>query len=77
MLRPSRWLLSARGCPFKCGFCNSPQLFGSAARGWEVPAILDELQRLTVEAGVLEVCIVDNVCTAVPRRTLQLSCATA
>ena len=70
--QPMVTFMTARGCPFKCGFCNSPQLFGKAVRGWEVPAILDELQRLTVEAGVREVSFVDDVFTAVPRRTLQL-----
>ncbi len=69
---PMVTFMTARGCPFKCGVCNSPQLFGKAVRGWEVPAILDELQRLTVEEGVLEVSFVDDVFTAVPRSTLEL-----
>ncbi len=70
--KPMVTFMTARGCPFKCGFCNSPLLFGKAVRGWEVPAILDELQRLVVEAGVQEVSFVDDVFTAVPRRTLEL-----
>lgn len=69
---PMVTFMTQRGCPFKCGFCSSPNLHGRKVRGFSVDRIIAELQRLSGELGVREVSFVDDVFTVHPSRLLSL-----
>jgi anaerobic magnesium-protoporphyrin IX monomethyl ester cyclase len=69
--RPMVTFMTARGCPHRCGFCSSPLLLGRKVRGWPIPRVLDELQRLVAQ-GVREVSFVDDVFTIQRERALAL-----
>jgi radical SAM superfamily enzyme YgiQ (UPF0313 family) len=71
-LHPMITMMTARGCPHRCGFCSSPTLLGRSIRGWSVDAILGELSRLQDEHEIREVSFVDDVFTILRHRTLAL-----
>jgi len=70
--RPMVTLLTARGCPHRCGFCSSPALLGRKLRGPDVPLVIHQLEVLVEQHGVREVSFVDDVFTLPPRRALAL-----
>lgn len=70
--RPMTTMMTTRGCPHRCGFCSSPAVLGKKVRGYPVPAVLDELERLIHGLGVREVSFVDDVFTINGRRALAL-----
>ncbi len=43
---PGIYMLSSRGCPFKCTFCSASNLYGGVWRKRNVKDILDELEEL-------------------------------
>ena len=43
---PGIYMLSSRGCPFKCTFCSAANLYGGVWRKRDVTDILDELEEL-------------------------------
>ncbi|KAJ3336878.1 hypothetical protein HDU93_002033 [Gonapodya sp. JEL0774] len=69
---PMVTFMTQRGCPFKCGFCSSPNLHGNQVRGFPVERVIDELERLSKDHGVQEVSFVDDVFTVKPSRLLAL-----
>ena len=69
--RPMVTFMTARGCPFKCAFCATPQIIGNEVRGWEPIRVVEELERL-VTKGVREVSFVDDLFTAKPARVREL-----
>ncbi|HEY8375998.1 MAG TPA: radical SAM protein [Nannocystis sp.] len=70
--RPMLTLLTARGCPHRCGFCSSPTLLGRKLRGPSVEQVLMQLDLLVERHGVREISFVDDVFTLPPRRALAL-----
>jgi anaerobic magnesium-protoporphyrin IX monomethyl ester cyclase len=59
-------MMTQRGCIAKCSFCNTPQIHGTAIRGWSNEQIIDELIRLKQIHGLREVSFVDDVFTNRP-----------
>jgi len=41
---PGIYILSSRGCPFKCTFCSASNLYGGVWRKRSVESVLDELE---------------------------------
>jgi len=68
---PMVTFMTARGCPFKCAFCATPQTIGNDVRGWDPVLVAKEVQRL-VGLGVREVSFVDDLFTAQPSRVRKL-----
>ena len=69
---PMVTVMTARGCPHRCGFCSSPALLGRKVRGWSVEQVLDHLEYLIRELGVQEISFVDDVFTINRKRLVQL-----
>lgn len=69
---PMVTMMTARGCPHRCGFCSSPLLLGKKVREWEVFQVLNELEKLVQEYGIQEVSFVDDVFTIRKKRALDL-----
>lgn len=70
--RPMVTMMTARGCPHRCGFCSSPDLLGRKVRGWSVGQVVAELGRIATFAR--EVSFVDDVFT-VNRNRASAICA--
>ena len=75
-LSPMVTMMTQRGCPGKCGFCNTPQIHGQQLRGWSNEQVVTELMRLKAAHGLRAVSFVDDVFTnrpfGGPRRLCQM-----
>jgi radical SAM superfamily enzyme YgiQ (UPF0313 family) len=68
---PQVTILSARGCPFNCSFCNSP--FKASYRPRSAGNVVDELEYIQNELpSVREVMIEDETFPAIKKRTVEL-----
>lgn len=68
---PQVTILSARGCPFNCSFCNSP--FKASYRPRSAGNVVDELEYIRDELpSVREVMIEDETFPAIKNRTMEL-----
>ena len=72
MESPMVTVMTARGCPHRCGFCSSPALLGKKVRGWSVERVLNHLEYLVHELGVKEISFVDDVFTINRNRLVSL-----
>jgi lipid biosynthesis B12-binding/radical SAM protein len=50
-----------RGCPHGCAYCTYPALEGGAFRTRDPRGVVEELARITVEAGTATVCFTDSI----------------
>jgi len=67
-------VLASRGCPEKCTFCTTPELFGSTVR-WRSPLrVYEEIRMLKDKYGVTEIQFDDDTLTA-NRKWLMDICA--
>lgn len=57
---PFTFLLSSRGCPFSCSFCQNPIFFGNQYRKQSVKRMVDELQYLNYQFGIKEFIYLDG-----------------
>jgi radical SAM superfamily enzyme YgiQ (UPF0313 family) len=70
LLYPQVTILTARGCPYNCAFCNSP--FKNSYRARSVENVLDEFEYIQQELpDVKEVMIEDETFPARKKRTLE------
>ena len=69
---PMVTVMTARGCPHRCGFCSSPALLGRKVRGWSVEQVLDHLEYLVNELNIKEISFVDDVFTINRKRLVAL-----
>ncbi|MEE8185123.1 MAG: radical SAM protein, partial [Thermodesulfobacteriota bacterium] len=68
---PQVTILTARGCPYNCHFCNVP--FKSSYRARSIENVVEEFEYIQKELpGVKEVMIEDETFSANKRRTLAL-----
>ncbi len=65
-------LVTSRGCPAKCAFCNTPEYWGSRIRFRSADHVIAELRALRSEYGLLEVSFRDDTFTADRDRVLDL-----
>ena len=69
---PMVTVMTARGCPHRCGFCSSPALLGRKVRGWSVDQVLEHLEYLVNDLGIKEISFVDDVFTINRKRLVAL-----
>ncbi len=68
---PQATILSARGCPYSCSFCNSP--FKASYRPRSIENVVQELEYIQKEMPeVKEIMFEDETFPAVKQRTLEL-----
>ena len=61
-LNPLAMMISARGCPYQCGFCHrSPE--GKHTRFRDPVAVVDEMERLVADWGVREIVFCNDTLT--------------
>jgi len=71
LLHPQVTILTSRGCPYNCSFCNSP--YKNSYRARSVDNVLDEFEYIQREfPDVKEVMIEDETFPARKKRTLEL-----
>lgn len=70
--RPSTYLISSRGCPFKCIFCDTA-VFQNNFRPYSAEYILDMMDTLYYKFGIREICFEDDTFTTFHQR-LNIIC---
>ncbi len=63
-------LLTSRGCPFQCTFCETKLTFGRSLRFHSVERVLDEVEEL-LKLGYTGIQFYDDIFTANPQRTTE------
>jgi len=63
---------TARGCPFNCNFCNSPQVWGRKVRYRPVEHVLEEITLLRDKHGVEKLNFKDETFTMHRKRIVEL-----
>lgn len=66
------FLITSRGCPGKCSFCCSPQLWGRRVRFRSAENVLEELEQLVRVGGHRYLHIKDDTFTANRKRVLAI-----
>lgn len=66
------YLITSRGCPARCTFCNTPEFWGTRIRFRSVDHVMAELRSLRQEHGLLYVSFRDDTFTAHRPRILEL-----
>lgn len=66
------YLITSRGCPARCTFCNTPEFWGTRIRFRSVDHVLEEMRTLRNEWGLLYLSIRDDTFTAHRKRVLEL-----
>jgi radical SAM superfamily enzyme YgiQ (UPF0313 family) len=67
------YLITSRGCPAKCTFCNTPEFWGTRIRFRSVDHVLRELRHLREQYGLLYVSFRDDTFTVQRKRILELA----
>jgi len=65
-------MLTARGCPFRCTFCQHPILFGPKYRCQSPARVVDELVALHDRYGVREIMFLDATFNIAERAVVEL-----
>ena len=65
-------LITTRGCPFRCRFCQ-PRYLGDAARSRSAEKICDDMERLVERYGVTYIHFTDELCFFSKRKALLFS----
>ncbi|MCW5830728.1 MAG: cobalamin-dependent protein [Deltaproteobacteria bacterium] len=73
-VKKSRFLSvqASRGCPYKCTFCQTPALWGSAWTSRTPESVVDELEHLANNYGVNNVFFRDEEFTVRPRWVVEI-----
>lgn len=69
------FIVTARGCPSACLFCSSPAFWGNKIRFRSAQAIVDEIEYIRNQFGLIYFSIRDDTFTADRRRALEF-CST-
>jgi hypothetical protein len=66
------YMITSRGCPARCTFCNTPEFWGTKIRFRSVDHVLAEMRALRASFGLMYLSIRDDTFTAHRRRVLEL-----
>ncbi len=64
-------IITARGCPFQCSFCDEGAIWGRRVRFRTVPNVLDEIEWLYREFEARHFNVLDDTFTLRPKRVLE------
>lgn len=65
------FIITSRGCPARCTFCNTPGFWGTRMRFRSPEHMLAEVRYLRDEMGILRISIRDDTFTADKRRVIE------
>jgi anaerobic magnesium-protoporphyrin IX monomethyl ester cyclase len=65
-------MITSRGCPFNCSFCNTPEISGRKWRSYNPERLLREIKHLKENLGVREIFIQDDNFTIDPQRVINI-----
>lgn len=66
-----RYMITSRGCPAACTFCNTPDFWGRRVRFRSVPDVMREIRTLRERHGLVYLSIRDDTFTAHRQRTID------
>ena len=64
--------MTSRGCPFRCGFCASKELYSQRVRTVSPAKVLQEVDMLIDNYGIKEIIFVDDNILVPKRRALEI-----
>lgn len=67
-----RYLITSRGCPGACTFCNTPDFWGRKVRFRSAADVMAELETMRERHGLVHVSIRDDTFTAHRPRTIEI-----
>jgi anaerobic magnesium-protoporphyrin IX monomethyl ester cyclase len=70
--RPFASLMTSRGCPNKCVYCQTPNMFGNNLRFYSPNRVRDDISKLISEFGIRSIVFWDDTFTANRNRTITL-----
>ena len=70
-VRQLGFIVTSRGCPAACTFCNSPRFWGNRLRFRSPRAIVDEIRSIRDHFGLIYFSLRDDTFTADRRRVLE------
>ncbi len=65
-------IITSRGCPGKCIFCDTPSLWGQRVRFRSAKNVVDELEMLNKKYGISSFIISDDTFTANKERVIEI-----
>lgn len=65
-------IMGSRGCPYKCTFCCSPQMWGNVTRFRSAKKIVDEIEYLYNEFHIQSIVFFDDMLNISQRRTIEI-----
>lgn len=65
-------LMTSRGCPFSCSYCQSPKMFGHKVRSYSAERVAEEIGNLKESYDLRSVVFWDDTFTANEKRVLEL-----
>lgn len=69
---PFASIMTTRGCPFKCNYCQTPNMFGDKLRFRSPKLIADEIENLIDNHGLKSIVFWDDTFTANKKHTIEL-----
>ncbi|MDI6780753.1 MAG: radical SAM protein [bacterium] len=68
---PATSIMTSRGCPGRCTYCCTKQIFGIRFRFRSIKNMVDEIEYLINKFGIKEVHIVDDCFTVIKKKVLD------
>jgi radical SAM superfamily enzyme YgiQ (UPF0313 family) len=69
---PFASMITSRGCPYHCEFCNVHDMFGMKVRYRSVENVIEELNMLSKDYGIKEVVFYDDTLTINKKRVVEI-----
>lgn len=65
------FIITSRGCPARCTFCNTPDFWGTRMRFRSPASMMEEIRHLRERLGILTIAIRDDTFTVHKRRVIE------
>ncbi len=65
-------IMTSRGCPYRCTYCSSPQIFGQSFRYLSTENVIKEIQELVSKYGADSLQFYDETFTVDRKRVIEL-----
>ena len=62
------WIMTSRGCPYNCAFCNSKAIWMRRTRFFSIAKVMEEIDYLGRNFKARNICFIDDSFTVNPKR---------